>query len=276
MQTNWQFNCVELCVQQQFLLLPQSSLESSQPPEWVSCASCQTPAVTFRDCFLFACVCNLISCNNIVLGSHITTGVTLTSCLKKNTLLIPVLDVWKISSLGRLAVYINLILLLEIKPLAFWKLDLPLPFWFPPKYWGLLFSQVLERIGGRSSVLRPGFQFSHLCCGEGVSGRSCQKCASLDSSSVLSFPHRSYWKLRELRKMKIWKYLCVCYLLKNILSKHRCVSKEKFEELVKQKKHKHLVLLEDLSIDCLVHVPWHCPDSHPHQCWGSFSLSNKN
>lgn len=60
-------------------------------------------AVTFRDCFLFACVCNLISCNNIVLGSHITTGVTLTSCLKKIPLLFPVFDVWKISSLDRLA-----------------------------------------------------------------------------------------------------------------------------------------------------------------------------
>lgn len=51
-----------------------------------------------------------------------------------------------------------------------------------------------------------------------------------------------------------------------------CVPNEKkFEELVEQKKHNHLVLLEHLSIDCLVHLPWHCPDGCSHQCLGSFT-----
>lgn len=47
--------------------------------------------------------------------------------------------------------------------------------------------------------------------------------------------------------------------------------KRQFEELVKQKKKNHLVLLEHLSIDCLVHLPQHCPDSRSHQCLGSFT-----
>lgn len=144
---------MELGVQQQFLLLPQSSLESIQPPEWVSCASCQIPTVTFGDCFLFAYVCNLISCNNIVLSSHITTGVTLTSGLKKNHLVDSCAWCLKDFQFGQVTLhYINLILLLEIKPLVFWKLDILLSFWFPQKYWGLLSSQVLEGNGGKFSV----------------------------------------------------------------------------------------------------------------------------
>lgn len=51
-----------------------------------------------------------------------------------------------------------------------------------------------------------------------------------------------------------------------------CVSNEKkFEELVEQKKHNHLVLLEHLSIDCLVHLPWHCPVGYSQQCLASFT-----
>lgn len=46
-------------------------------------------------------------------------------------------------------------------------------------------------------VLRPGFQSRHLCFGEGASGRSHQKRASLDSSSVLPSLHTSYCKLRQ-------------------------------------------------------------------------------
>lgn len=63
---------------------PRAHLRAFNLPNGSAVLLVKSWTVTFRDCFLFACVCNLISCNNIVLSSHITTGVTLTSCLKKN------------------------------------------------------------------------------------------------------------------------------------------------------------------------------------------------
>lgn len=164
--------CGTWCPAANFKYSPQACCRSFNFPNRSAVLLVKSRAVTFRDCFLFACVCNLISCNNIVLSSHITTGTTLTSCLRNPCCFLCLkserLPIWT----GQ-HVCIHLILLHEIKRLVNWELGILPPSSCTPqncffscffKFWrGLV--EVLLLL-----VLRPGFQHRHWCFGESLCG----------------------------------------------------------------------------------------------------------